>query len=364
MVVADLDPDGARRVVERIRVAGGTATAVEVDVARSESVDAMAKTALFEHGRIDVLVNNAGVRTIKGFLEHTEEDWNRMLAVNLTGPFLCSKAVLPSMLETGKGKIINLASIASFMGRPDRAGYVAAKTGLLGLTRAMAVDMAGRNVYVNAIAPGLIASPFNARFAEDPDTGPAWGRGNPRRPLGPAGGRGRCRRVSRLRRLGLRQRGGDQGRRRLARGQDPRRGAGPLSPRGAMPKRACGRRDDESDRRPGPPRPARNGHPFTKRLPRPARDSATVHRSTQRNQQGNLSMVRLSDLPDVSRRFLIDFDCPVMEGRPGPAGHRSRSAGSPSSPPPDCNGAATRPFIWAPAATGSFPATPRAATWS
>ena len=136
----------------------------------------MAKTALFEHGRIDVLVNNAGVRTIKGFLEHTEEDWNRMLAVNLTGPFLCSKAVLPSMLETGKGKIINLASIASFMGRPDRAGYVAAKTGLLGLTRAMAVDMAGRNVYVNAIAPGLIASPFNARFAEDPDTGPAWGR--------------------------------------------------------------------------------------------------------------------------------------------------------------------------------------------
>ena len=176
VVVADLDPDGARRVVERIRGAGGTATAVEVDVARSESVDAMAKTALAEHGRIDVLVNNAGVRTIKGLLEHTEEDWNRMLAVNLTGPFLCSKAVLPSMLETGKGKIVNLASIASFMGRPDRAGYVAAKTGLLGLTRAMAVDMAGRNVCVNAIAPGLIASPFNARFAEDSETGPAWGR--------------------------------------------------------------------------------------------------------------------------------------------------------------------------------------------
>ena len=176
VVVADLDLDGARRVVERIRSAGGTATSVEVDVARSASVDAMANAVIREHGRIDVLVNNAGVRTIKGFLEHTEEDWNRMLAVNLTGPFLCSQAVLPSMLETGKGKIINLASIASFVGRPHRAGYVAAKTGLLGLTRAMAVDMAGRNIYVNAIAPGLIASPFNASFAEDLETGPAWGK--------------------------------------------------------------------------------------------------------------------------------------------------------------------------------------------
>ena len=176
VVVADLDLDGARRVVERIRSAGGTATSVEVDVARSASVDAMANAVIREHGRIDVLVNNAGVRTIKGFLEHTEEDWNRMLAVNLTGPFLCSQAVLPSMLKTGKGKIINLASIASFVGRPHRAGYVAAKTGLLGLTRAMAVDMAGRNIYVNAIAPGLIASPFNASFAEDSETGPAWGK--------------------------------------------------------------------------------------------------------------------------------------------------------------------------------------------
>ena len=176
VAVADLDLDGARRVTGRIRGSGGTAVAVEVDVARSASVDAMVKAVVREYGRVDVLVNNAGVRTIKGFVEHTEEDWNRMLSVNLTGPFLCSKAVLPSMFETGKGAIINLASIASFMGRPDRAGYVAAKTGLLGLTRAMAVDLVGRNVRVNAIAPGLIASPFNAEFAEDPDKGPAWGR--------------------------------------------------------------------------------------------------------------------------------------------------------------------------------------------
>ena len=176
VIVADLDLDGARRVAGEIRGAGGTAAAVEVDVADSAIVAAMVDEVVREHQRIDVLVNNAGVRTIKGFLEHTEEDWNRMISVNLTGPFLCSQAVLPSMLETGKGKIINLASIASFTGRPARAGYVAAKTGLLGLTRAMAVDMAGRNIYVNAIAPGLIASPFNASFAEAADTGPAWGK--------------------------------------------------------------------------------------------------------------------------------------------------------------------------------------------
>ena len=176
VIVADLDLDGARRVAGDIRDGGGAAAAVEVDVADSASVAAMVDEVVREHRRIDVLVNNAGVRTIKGFLEHTEEDWNRMISVNLTGPFLCSRAVLPSMLDTGKGKIINLASIASFMGRPDRAGYVAAKTGLLGLTRAMAVDMAYRNIHVNAIAPGLIASPFNASFAEDSETGPAWGK--------------------------------------------------------------------------------------------------------------------------------------------------------------------------------------------
>ena len=206
--------------------AGGATTAVEVDVARSESGDAMVKAVLREHGRVDVLVNNAGVRAIKGFLEHTEEDWNWMLAVNLTGPFLCSKAVLPSMLETGKGKIVNLAPIVSFTGRPERAGYVATKTGLLGLTRAMAVDMAGRNIYINAIAPGLIASPFNARFAEASDTGPAWGKETLIARWGVAGGHRWRSRVSRVRRLRLRRRSRDQNRRRMARSQDAQRRAG------------------------------------------------------------------------------------------------------------------------------------------
>ena len=138
----------------------------------------MIEAVIAEHGRIDILVNNAGARFIKGFMQHTEEDWNKMIQINLTGPFLCARAVVPHMLMAGKGKIINLASIASFMGRPNRCAYVAAKTGLLGLTRAMAADMAGKNIRVNAIAPGMIASPFNQSFAESDDTGPAWAEEN------------------------------------------------------------------------------------------------------------------------------------------------------------------------------------------
>ena len=138
----------------------------------------MADFALREYGRIDVLVNNAGARIIKGLMQHTLDDWDQMIRINLTGPFLCAQAVIPSMIESGSGNIINLGSIASFMGRPNRCAYVAAKSGVLGLTRAMAADLSGKNIRVNTIAPGMIASPFNQSFAEASDTGPAWAEEN------------------------------------------------------------------------------------------------------------------------------------------------------------------------------------------
>ncbi len=99
-----------------------------------------------------------------------------MISVNLTGPYLCCKSVIPHMIKNGKGKIINFGSIASFMGRPDRVAYVAAKSGILGLTRALAVDLTGKNINVNTICPGLISTPFNQKFAEDPTNGEAWGK--------------------------------------------------------------------------------------------------------------------------------------------------------------------------------------------
>ncbi|MDC1258405.1 SDR family oxidoreductase, partial [Pelagibacteraceae bacterium] len=102
--------------------------------------------------------------------------WDDMISVNLTGPYLCCKSVIPHMVKNGKGKIINFGSIASFMGRPDRVAYVAAKSGILGLTRALAVDLTGKNINVNTICPGLISTPFNQKFAEDPNNGEAWGK--------------------------------------------------------------------------------------------------------------------------------------------------------------------------------------------
>lgn len=138
----------------------------------------MAEAVLKEYGRIDILVNNAGARIIKGLMQHTTDDWDQMIQINLTGPFICAQSVLPDMLKRGKGIIINIASIASFMGRPNRCAYVAAKTGVLGLTRAMAADLSGKNIRVNAIAPGMIASPFNQSFAEAEDTGEAWAQEN------------------------------------------------------------------------------------------------------------------------------------------------------------------------------------------
>ena len=178
VIAADLDGEAAMGLADEIEADGGSAIGIGADITKRSEIDAMIAAAIEKFGRIDVLVNNAGSRIIKPFLEHTEEDWRRMLDVNLTGHFLCCQAVIPHMLEAAGGRIINMASIASYVGRPNRAGYVAAKGGLLSLTRALAADMAGKNITVNALAPGMIASPMNREFAEDPELGTAWNAEN------------------------------------------------------------------------------------------------------------------------------------------------------------------------------------------
>ncbi len=175
VVVADINGTNANEVAAEI---GSGAMAVTLDVRNQQSATDMARSVVEEFGRIDVLMNNAGARVIKGLMQHTQDDWHQMLDINLGGPFQCSQAVLPQMLKQGAGNIINVASIASFIGRPNRVAYVAAKAGVLGLTRAMAADLSGKNIRVNAIAPGMVASPFNQSFAEDNDTGPAWASEN------------------------------------------------------------------------------------------------------------------------------------------------------------------------------------------
>jgi NAD(P)-dependent dehydrogenase (short-subunit alcohol dehydrogenase family) len=174
VVVADINLEAACETVALLESAGGDAIAVKVDVTRKAETLDMAEAALGRFGRIDVLVNNAGSRCLKSFLDHTEEDWHRMIDINLTGHFFCAQAVVPSMLKGGKGKIINLASIAAHTGRPDRVAYCAAKAGVMGLTRALAMDMRGKNICVTAISPGSIATPMNQAAATSTEV--EWGK--------------------------------------------------------------------------------------------------------------------------------------------------------------------------------------------
>ncbi len=176
IVIADLDKENSSKVINDIKNVGSDAIAVETDISNESSVDTLILETTKKFGKIDILINNAGVRQVKKLADHNLKDWNDMLSVNLTGPYICSKAAIPEMKKVGKGKIINFGSIASFMGRPDRVGYVAAKSGVLGLTRALAIDLKGTNINVNTICPGLISTPFNQKYAEDPSLGDKWGK--------------------------------------------------------------------------------------------------------------------------------------------------------------------------------------------
>ena len=135
IVVVDRNLDGAELVASKIKKS--SAICVKADVQSVQDLNEMANAAMDTFGSVNVLVNNAGARVIKGFLEHTREDWDTMLGINH-----CSQAIVPKMMDSGGGSIINVCSIASYMGRPNRCAYVAAKSGLLGLTRTMAIDLA------------------------------------------------------------------------------------------------------------------------------------------------------------------------------------------------------------------------------
>ena len=173
IVIAEVDITNSENAKKKILDTGSEAIIVKTDVSKKDSINEMVEKTIQTFGKIDILINNAGIRHVKKLLDHSKQDWDDMISVNLTAPFLASQAVIPHMIKNGKGKIINFGSIASFMGRPDRVGYVAAKSGVLGLTRALSVDLTGKNINVNTICPGLISTPFNQKYAEDPKHGEA-----------------------------------------------------------------------------------------------------------------------------------------------------------------------------------------------
>ncbi len=146
----------ADEVVAEITAAGGSAIALQGDVSDPAQVDALIQATLDQWGRIDVLVNNAGITRDTLLLRMKLEDWQAVINLNLTGVFLCTKAVSKIMLKQRQGRIINIASVAGLMGNPGQANYSAAKAGVVGFTKTVAKELAPRGVTVNAVAPGFI----------------------------------------------------------------------------------------------------------------------------------------------------------------------------------------------------------------
>lgn len=142
-------------------------TAVQMDVANRESVDAAVEKILHDYGHIDILVNNAGISQIKLFSDVTSADWERMMAVNLTGCFNTSQAVLRSMISRKNGAIINISSVWGVHGASCEVHYSAAKAGVIGLTKALAKEVGASGITVNCIAPGVIDSPMNSAHLSD-----------------------------------------------------------------------------------------------------------------------------------------------------------------------------------------------------
>lgn len=159
VIVLDLNGEAARRVAAEIEADGGAALAWAADVADEPAVQAAVAAGVERFGRIDALINNASIfATIKmgPFDQIPIEDWTSIIRVNLTGVFVCCKAVAPTMRRQSSGAIVNISSSTTFMGRRDYAHYVSSKSGVIGLTRALATELGDDNVRVNAIAPGSV----------------------------------------------------------------------------------------------------------------------------------------------------------------------------------------------------------------
>ena len=156
-------------VVAGIRADGGKAEAIVADITEEAAVVEMAAEVKEKLGVADILINNAGINNRKSIVDFTLEEWNEILAVNLTGPFLCSRAFVPGMKANKWGRILNMTSIMSHVSLPNRTGYSTTKAGLIGFTRALALELASDGVTVNGISPGPFATEMNKALIEDPE---------------------------------------------------------------------------------------------------------------------------------------------------------------------------------------------------
>ncbi|MFQ6111763.1 MAG: SDR family NAD(P)-dependent oxidoreductase [Nitrospinota bacterium] len=162
IVVADIIAENAEKVARRLREMGSNALCVPADVSKKESVELMMERVMREYGKVDILVNIAGVISLAPLEELEEEEWDRVLAVNLKSVYLCTRAVLPQMMERKYGRIVSIASIAGRYGRSQvSAAYSASKAGIMGFTRSVAKRYGEYGITANAIAPGTVLTDLN-----------------------------------------------------------------------------------------------------------------------------------------------------------------------------------------------------------
>jgi 2-hydroxycyclohexanecarboxyl-CoA dehydrogenase len=161
VAVMDLNPEAAETVAGEISGQGSTSVAYGgVDVSDRAQVDAAVRRVESQMGPPLVLVNNAGVSGFKQFMDITDEKWNRIMEVNLNGPFYCSQAVVPGMIEAGWGRIVNISSSSAQSGQPYMVHYVTSKAGLIGFTKALALELGPKGITVNTIPPGMVDTPM------------------------------------------------------------------------------------------------------------------------------------------------------------------------------------------------------------
>ncbi len=157
----------ANAVVTAIEAKGRKAMAYQANVAQEEQVNQMVQATLKQWGKIDILVNNAGITADNLLPRIKNEDWNQVIATNLTGAFLCTKAVTRPMLKARWGRIINITSVVGLMGNAGQCNYAASKAGLVGLTKSCAKELGSRNITVNAVAPGFIMTNMTDSLPEE-----------------------------------------------------------------------------------------------------------------------------------------------------------------------------------------------------
>jgi len=168
VVINDVgEAEPAESVAEEIKAMGGQSLAILADVSSAEDVTRLVETTVSTYGKVDILVNNAGITRDHLLLRMTDEDWDKVLRVNLKSVFLCTRAVLKDMAKQRWGRIISISSVVGVVGNPGQANYASAKAGIIGFTRTVAKEVASRGITANAIAPGFIETGMTQQLKEE-----------------------------------------------------------------------------------------------------------------------------------------------------------------------------------------------------